>query len=147
MQNFPHKYLILVEATGLAPLAARPAKRLPIVCFAIKIALPKRRKAKHFAPAKWLFSRKVRFSLRSVTANAKFIRLLISSLQGITNALLNGQLVPQVRPDMRRQNKTPTLKEDRGFVVPLIGLEPIRYFYRGILSPLRLPIPPQRRSF
>ena len=31
------------------------------------------------------------------------------------------------------------------FLVPLIGLEPIRYFYRGILSPLRLPIPPQRQ--
>ena len=32
----------------------------------------------------------------------------------------------------------------RGGVVPLTGLEPVRYFYRGILSPLRLPIPPQR---
>ena len=31
------------------------------------------------------------------------------------------------------------------FVVPLAGLEPARYFYRGILSPLRLPIPPQRQ--
>ena len=31
----------------------------------------------------------------------------------------------------------------RLFVVLLIGLEPIRYFYRGILSPLRLPISPQ----
>ena len=31
-----------------------------------------------------------------------------------------------------------------GGVVPLTGLEPVRYFYRGILSPLRLPIPPQR---
>ena len=46
--------------------------------------------AKRLASAKWLFSRKVRFSLRSVTANAKFMRLLIASLQGITNALLNG---------------------------------------------------------
>ena len=27
-------------------------------------------------------------------------------------------------------------------VVPGIGLEPIRYFYRGILNPLRLPISP-----
>ena len=27
-------------------------------------------------------------------------------------------------------------------LVPLAGLEPARYFYRGILSPLRLPIPP-----
>ena len=31
------------------------------------------------------------------------------------------------------------------FLVPAIGLEPIRYCYRGILSPLRLPIPPRRR--
>ena len=29
-------------------------------------------------------------------------------------------------------------------VVPLTGLEPVWYLYRGILSPLRLPIPPQR---
>ena len=29
-------------------------------------------------------------------------------------------------------------------MVPLTGVEPVRYFYRGILSPLRLPIPPQR---
>ena len=40
------------------------------------------------------FSRKVRFTLRSVSANAKHMRLLISPLQGIVNALLNGQLVP-----------------------------------------------------
>ena len=30
-------------------------------------------------------------------------------------------------------------------LVPLAGLEPARSFERGILSPLRLPIPPQRR--
>ena len=29
-------------------------------------------------------------------------------------------------------------------VVPLAGLEPARMLLRGILSPLRLPIPPQR---
>ena len=29
-------------------------------------------------------------------------------------------------------------------LVPRIGLEPIRYCYRGILSPLRLPVPPSR---
>ena len=28
------------------------------------------------------------------------------------------------------------------FLVPLTGLEPVRYRYRGILSPLCLPIPP-----
>ena len=32
-------------------------------------------------------------------------------------------------------------------MVPLTGLEPVQYRYRGILSPLCLPIPPQRRLF
>ena len=32
----------------------------------------------------------------------------------------------------------------RRVLVPLTGVEPVRYFYRGILSPLCLPIPPQR---
>ena len=31
-------------------------------------------------------------------------------------------------------------------LVPLTGLEPVRSLNRGILSPLRLPIPPQRRN-
>ena len=31
------------------------------------------------------------------------------------------------------------------FLVPLTGLEPVRILLRGILSPLCLPIPPQRR--
>ncbi len=31
-----------------------------------------------------------------------------------------------------------------GGVVPEAGLEPAQYFYRGILSPLRLPISPLR---
>ena len=34
----------------------------------------------------------------------------------------------------------------KGMFVPLIGLEPIQYCYRRILSPLRLPIPPQRHK-
>ena len=29
-------------------------------------------------------------------------------------------------------------------MVPLVGVEPTRYRYHGILSPARLPIPPQR---
>ena len=33
-----------------------------------------------------------------------------------------------------------------GILVPLTGIEPVQYFYRGILSPLRLPIPPQRQA-
>ena len=31
-------------------------------------------------------------------------------------------------------------------MVPVTGLEPVRYRYRGILSPLCLPIPPHRRT-
>lgn len=30
-------------------------------------------------------------------------------------------------------------------MVPLTGLEPVQYHYPGILSPLCLPIPPQRQ--
>ena len=33
------------------------------------------------------------------------------------------------------------------FLVPLTGLEPVQYRYRGILSPLCLPISPQRRGY
>ena len=49
-----------------------------------------------------------------------------------------------VRPLRRHTKKAPT----RGafFLVPLIGVEPIRYRYHRILSPARLPIPPQRQA-
>ena len=47
-------------------------------------------------------------------------------------------------------NKTPRIKKDlaicKVFLVLVIGVEPIRYFYRGILSPLRLPIPPYQQK-
>lgn len=33
---------------------------------------------------------------------------------------------------------------ESSFLVPLAGVEPARYRYRRILSPLRLPIPSQR---
>ena len=33
------------------------------------------------------------------------------------------------------------------FLVPVTGLEPVRCCHRGILSPLRLPIPPHRRAY
>ena len=31
-------------------------------------------------------------------------------------------------------------------MVPRTGIEPVRYYYRGILSPLRLPVPPPRQT-
>ena len=48
---------------------------------------------------------------------------------------LNQQLQGLGRND---NNKTPNLKEDRGFVVPLAGLEPARMLLRGILRQLRI---------
>jgi hypothetical protein len=39
--------------------------------------------------------------------------------------------------------KSPRLK---GFLVPKTGLEPVRCCHRGILSPVRLPIPPLRHN-
>ena len=42
--------------------------------------------------------------------------------------------------------RKPAPNERRGYaLVPLVGVEPTRYRYRGILSPVRLPIPPQRQ--
>jgi hypothetical protein len=38
------------------------------------------------------------------------------------------------------------LKNARFSVVPVVGVEPTRYCYHGILSPARLPIPPHRRK-
>ena len=43
------------------------------------------------------------------------------------------------------RTSTHHLGSDYSGMVPLIGLEPIRILLRGILSPLCLPIPPQRR--
>ena len=37
--------------------------------------------------------------------------------------------------------------EFSGCLVPMTGLEPVRVLRRGILSPLRLPIPPHRQIF
>ena len=46
-----------------------------------------------------------------------------------------------------RINKKKTVNENISVfsLVPLIGVEPIRYRYHGILSPARLPIPPHRQ--
>ena len=48
-----------------------------------------------------------------------------------------------VRPLPRHTKKRP---QGALFLVPLIGVEPIRYRYHRILSPARLPIPPQRQA-
>ena len=46
-----------------------------------------------------------------------------------------------------RNGKAKELSDWRVLLVPLAGLEPARSLNRGILSPLRLPIPPQRQVF
>ena len=45
-----------------------------------------------------------------------------------------------------KKNLHPQAKVQESLVPPA-GIEPARYRYRGILSPLRLPVPPWRRSF
>ncbi len=45
----------------------------------------------------------------------------------------------------RHQQIKKALATASAFLVPLTGVEPVRCCHRGILSPLRLPIPPQRR--
>ena len=55
-------------------------------------------------------------------------------------------------PTARADYSNPLVKhkkkddQSRPFLVLVIGLEPIRLLHRGILSPLRLPIPPHKRE-
>ena len=50
---------------------------------------------------------------------------------------------PQSFPKGKKMGQNPKILPQ--ILVPAIGLEPVRCLHRGILSPLRLPIPPQRR--
>ena len=50
---------------------------------------------------------------------------------------------PQSFPKGKKMGQNPKILPQ--ILVPLAGLEPARSLDRGILSPLRLPIPPQRR--
>ena len=45
-----------------------------------------------------------------------------------------------------KKTPPPPLARECGALVPLAGLEPARYFYPRILSPVRLPITPQRHG-
>ena len=49
------------------------------------------------------------------------------------------------RPPGYEPDELPTALPRDIFVVPVTGLEPVQYRYRGILSPLCLPIPPHRQ--
>ena len=55
-------------------------------------------------------------------------------------------LEPPVRSTERHKRKEPIPFGMSSFLVPLTGIEPVQYCYRGILSPLRLPVPPQRHK-
>ena len=46
---------------------------------------------------------------------------------------------------LRTQTPKNLLSTTKGFLVPLVGLEPTRYRYHRILSPARLPVSPQRQ--
>ena len=65
------------------------------------------------------------------------LRLKIFATQTLTNLRFS--------PD-EAQNKPPEhFLFGRFVLVPLVGVEPTRYRYHGILSPARLPISPQRQ--
>ena len=59
-------------------------------------------------------------------------------------------LLPKIPSEVRKSekviSKNPAHKMRTGFLVPVTGLEPVRCCHRGILSPLRLPIPPHRHN-
>ena len=178
----------MVRSTGIALLAARPAKRLPIVCFAnelveIKVCLGKTFRSRETAPslnscryfvtykkgnplrvsffvvrstgicplgrassltcfAFYSFFRqsvllpqngssRASCSLRSVTFTPTYRRSLISHLQDVINALLNGQLVPQI-PSWIRIHTNEKMHLD-GCIFSLVrtkGFEPSRYEFR-----------------
>jgi hypothetical protein len=46
----------------------------------------------------------------------------------------------------KKSQERPFYKVFLGFLMPVAGLEPARMLLRGILSPLRLPIPPHRQT-
>ena len=62
---------------------------------------------------------------------------------GRTRTLLPG---PDFESGTSANSITPANRDTLYPVVLVTGLEPVRYFYRGILSPLRLPISPHQRT-
>ena len=114
---------LLVEATGFAPLAARPSGRLSIVQFCQSVYDYLQFEAKQ------LFFRKTALltqscSLRSVTLTLTYRRSLISSLKSVDNAFLNGQLVPQIPSQSERSKKYGKPFGLPYFLVEATGFEP-----------------------
>ena len=72
--------------------------------------------------------------------------------QWVSTVYPNGKIVNNFSPNSSPTTITNNIKRarikplslTRTLLVPLIGLEPIRYHYHRILSPARLPISPQR---
>ena len=84
----------VVRTKGLAPLAARPAPTLLTSSFANKLIFILALQGKAFCSRKTALLAQS-CSLRSVTFTPTYRRSLISHLQDVINALLNGQLVPR----------------------------------------------------
>ena len=47
---------------------------------------------------------------------------------------------------LAKKSRRVSLRETLRDIMPPTGIEPVRYRYRGILSPLRLPVPPRRHN-
>ena len=63
-------------------------------------------------------------------------------LRRIETALMNASRRAGVFQKRKRRRGRNAVRSD---VVPVTGLEPVRCFQQGILSPWRLPIPPHRQ--
>ena len=108
----------MAQRRGFSPLAARPGGQLLIVQFAIEKRESLPFEANRFALAKRLLLTQS-CSLRSVTLTSTCRRSLISSLQGVINALFNGQLVPRILFKTRKTTK----KEIRILRISFFGAE------------------------
>ena len=68
------------------------------------------------------------------------------TIGGSSLRIQSGQGLSNLQKGMRSPRHQQKRRLSASFLlVPLTGIEPVRCFHRGILSPLRLPVPPQRR--
>ena len=81
--------------------------------------------------------------------NPKKINMQVLRLDDIQFALRTDYILAYARLHTNPSDwiKNKTVRRLSYFLVPMTGLEPVRYCYRGILSPLCLPIPPHRRIY
>lgn len=95
---------------------------------------------KHFSG---LFRRLVfRYAQARTALKGVFVRLRWLSSRGRLANALGGEAETEENEDTNKKNRL--LIQEPVFMVPVTGVEPVRYRYHRILSPTRLPIPSHR---